>query len=268
MMSTNLPQKTSVGDAKYFQTSEQPGCWRLRGSDVPVVAFSTRTGGVSDGAYDSLNHGFSTDDNPDLVRANRDRLCAHLDIDAVTTVGQVHGTTVIEAQKPGLSAQGDVLVTTDPDLALAVTTADCFGVVLWDQRRTVVAVAHAGWRGVVAGAIENTLRSIRSRSPDGPYRAVIGPGIRQCCFEVGNEVADLFPADVVRAASPRPFLDLARVVHRRLLASGIAADSILDVSVCTSCSPGLFFSHRRDRGKTGRHWALARLKPSGRSPQP
>lgn len=268
MMSANLPQKTSVNNAKYFQTSEQPGCWRLRGPDVPVVAFSTRTGGVSDGVYDSLNLGLSSDDNPDRVRVNRERLCAHVGVDAVATIGQVHGATVIEAQQPGLSAPGDVLVTTDPDLALAVTTADCLGVVLWDHRRTVVAVAHAGWRGVLAGAIENALQSIRSHSPNGIYRAVIGPGIRQCCFEVGEEVARRFPTDAVRAASPRPYLDLARVVRRRLLAGGIAADSILDASACTCCSRDLFFSHRRDRGRTGRHWTLARLRPSGRSPQP
>jgi YfiH family protein len=225
------------------------------------VAFTTRDGGVSSGDYSSLNLGFSTDDDHAAVEENRRLVCQRLGIDAVATIRQVHGARALTPPGPGVAGFGDVLVTRRPDLTLAVSTADCLGVVLWDDRRQALAVIHAGWRGVLLGAVQTGLQWMRSELPQAKIRAAIGPGIRHCCFEVGEEVATLFPSRHVRPASPRRHLDLAGVVHDRLTAAGLESESIFDLGACTACFPEQFFSHRRDRGRTGRHWALARLEP-------
>jgi YfiH family protein len=260
-MSIDSPQQGEHDASESLWYSRQAGFWYLTGTKHPLVAFTTRDGGVSGGVYSSLNLGFSTDDDRANVEENRRLLCRQLGAESVTTIRQVHGARAIETREPGVAGSGDVLVTRRTDLALAVSTADCLGVVLWDEHRQGLAVIHAGWRGVLLGSVQSGLKWLRTQLPDSDLRAAIGPGIRHCCFEVGHEVATLFPAQHVRNTSPRPHLDLAGVVHDRLVEAGLDTGSIFDLDACTACNPEFFFSHRRDRGQTGRHWAIARLDP-------
>lgn len=148
------------------------------------------------------------------------------------TVRQVHGATVVEADHPGDHGDADGLITEAPGLPLAVFTADCLGIVIHGSGR--VAVAHAGWRGVYSGVVDEALA---------PFDQVdsihIGPHIRPCCFEVGPEVADLFADDLATTSWGTTSVDLAAAVARRLPVEPVVVD------LCTRCG-GDTFSHRRD----------------------
>lgn len=235
---------------------------RLRFAGGPLVLFTTRRGGFSPAPYESLNLGRSTGDDPRFVDRNRACLLDALGVDPPASADQVHGADLLEVTRGGPAGTGDVLATANVDLALAVSTADCLGVVVWNADRSALAVAHAGWRGVLAGAVEAAAAWVTAHTPAAsPPSAAIGPGIRSCCFEVGPEVAERFPAECVMEDTPRPRLDLARAAKRRLVERGVAMERIHDLGLCTVCDSDRFFSHRRDRGRTGRLWTLARLHP-------
>ncbi len=226
------------------------------------VAFSTRRGGVSEGPYASLNLGVLTDDEPERVEENRGRLARHVHLDpARVAMGwQVHGTDIAGWSSPppagrnGFAAPGAQLekvdghTTTVPGLGLLVLVADCLPVAIAGAGR--VAMLHCGWRGLAGGIVESALELFHE-----PPAAAIGPGIGKCCYEVGQEVLDSF-ADLTGIASGR-MLDLRGVAEAKLRAGGVERVEHLDL--CTSCRPDLLFSHRRDRGVTGRQAGLAWL---------
>lgn len=257
-MSTDPPPPPAA--AAVFRQRHAPGHLYLADRHSPLIAFTTRLGGVSDAPYESLNLGLSTGDTPERVAENRRRLCRALGLDEIAFVRQVHGAALRVACAGGGAGEGDVLATTRSDLALAVSTADCLGVVIWDEARTALAVAHAGWRGTLAGAAETALDWLARTRPGAGLRVALGPALRACCFAVGPEVAVRFPAECVERRGERLYLDLARAVSGRLFARGVDPSSVADTGLCTSCTPGLFYSHRRDAGRTGRHWAVARLQ--------
>ncbi len=153
------------------------------------------------------------------------------------TVDQIHGSDVVEAAEPGPHGPGDGLFTTRPDLPLAVFTADCIGVII--EGDGAVGVAHAGWRGAADGVVPSLVR----RFHDGGHairRAVIGPHIRSCCFEVGDEVARRFPRHVTTTSWGTQSVDLAGAVGEQLI--GI---DVVDFAACTR-HEAAWFSHRRD----------------------
>ena len=224
------------------------------------VVFSTRVGGVSEGAYESLNLGILTDDSPRRVSENRRLLAerAGLSPERVTMGWQVHGADVHEWELPplegGYATPGAELErvdghsTTHPELGMLVLAADCLPVALVGADR--VAMLHCGWRGLAAGILERALSLFGE-----PPLAAIGPGIGRCCYEVGEDVLGAF-SELDGVASGR-MLDLKAVTRRKLEAGGSA--DVHDVELCTSCRPDLFFSHRRDDGVTGRQGGLAWL---------
>ena len=226
-----------------------------------VLLFSTRCGGVSRAPYDSLNLGRSTEDDPAVVTANRVRLltAAGLDPDRLATAGQVHGVRIVEVATPGHHPECDALVTRVPGLTLAVTTADCMSLLY--HAPGVVAAVHSGWRGTADAmpfaALEAVCR-LAGCAPDA-VRVAIGPAIRGCCYEVGEDVAERFPAAAVRATDGRPRLDLPMVARLALEDAGTRPEHIQDTEACTYCEPALYYSHRRDHGRTGRHWGVAAL---------
>jgi polyphenol oxidase len=218
------------------------------------VTFTTRQGGVSEGPYESLNLGILTDDDRDRVRANRRIAAGIVGIPAeqITMGWQVHGADIRDwtgAQPdPGYADPGgrdleklDGHITRDPDVGLLVMVADCYPVALSDGEQ--VAMLHCGWRPLAGGILEKALERF-DRTP----AAAVGPGIGGCCYEVGEDVLDAF-ADVAGAASGR-MLDLRAVISARLAAAGVT--DVQHDDHCTSCEPELYFSHRRDKGVTGR----------------
>lgn len=234
--------------------------WRPRDAvREAVLLFSTRRGGVSRAPFDTLNLGRSTMDDPVAVSTNRGRLlsAAGLDPSRLATAGQVHGTRVVEVDAPGHAAECDALVTRVPGLVLAVTTADCMALLYCAPG--VVAAAHSGWRGTAGGIPVATLEAVCRLAGCVPsaVTVAIGPAIRGCCYEVGEAVAGNFPAVAVRPTPGRPRLDLPTAATLALLAAGVAPGGIEDTGACTHCEPTLYYSHRRDRGMTGRHWGVA-----------
>lgn len=152
-------------------------------------------------------------------------------------VEQVHGAGVVVVDGPGAAGEADALVTTVPGLVLAVRSADCMALVLHGGGG--VGIAHAGWRGVAAGVVGATVAAMRARGVP-PLRAVIGPHIGPCCFEVGDEVADAFPAALARTAWGSRSVDLASAVAPQL-----AGVEVRRTGGCTRCGAG-WFSHRAD----------------------
>ncbi len=226
------------------------------------VAFSTRQGGVSEGPYESLNLGILTDDDQTRVTENRGLLASDIGLDPerIAMGWQVHGNDLREwTEAPdggGYASPGAELEKVDghmtgvPDLGLLVLVADCLPVALVAPGRA--AMLHCGWRPLAAGIVEKALATF----PEGdPPAAAIGPGIGRCCYEVGEEVLAEF-ADLEGVADGR-MLDLRMVVRRKLEAAGVT--QVEDVNLCTSCRPDLFFSHRRDKGVTGRQGGIAWL---------
>ena len=224
------------------------------------VAFTTRLGGVSEGPFRSLNLGILTADDPDRVVENRRRLAAAVGADAetATMAWQVHGANVTRAESRGIVTPGtpyercDGLWSDRPGQAMVLVTADCLPVAIARRDGTPrLAVLHVGWRGLLGGIVEAGVAVLG----DGTLAAAIGPGIGPCCYEVGEEVAEPFRAaygeDVVRGRN----LDLRAATARALRRAGCATVDGFDL--CTSCDETLFFSHRRDLGRTGRQGVIA-----------
>lgn len=214
--------------------------------------FTTRRGGVSRGAYASLNLGRWSDDDADAVDRNR-RIVADavgLPLDAVVQGRQVHGVRVeLRAAGDDTLNEADGQATRVEGLAALVLTADCLPIALIAP--DAVAMVHAGWRGLADGVVEEGVRAVRELAGAGELRAAIGPGAGGCCYEVGPEVHEAFGRPAQRAA-----IDLKAIARERLIAAGAA--EVHDVGLCTICSdPELFFSHRRDRGVTGRQAGIA-----------
>lgn len=239
--------------------------WRPAHAPPPVrLAFSTRRGGVSEAPFASLNLGRSTVDRPEAVAENRSRFLAALGLEParLATAGQVHGVRVVEVAGPGHQPECDALVTRVPGLALAVTTADCMSLLYVAPGG--VAAAHSGWRGTADGmpaAALGALCTVAGCTPESVH-VHLGPCIRGCCYEVGRDVADHFPAAAVRETGDRPRLDLPTAARLALEASGVPAGSIHDTGACSACEPYWYFSHRRDHGRTGRMWGVAALVPA------
>src|SRR2546422_1337175 len=231
-----------------------------------LVAFSERSGGVSDGPFRALNLGLKSGDDPDAVRENRRRLIAALGIPAFVCPRQVHSTNVVqvglESAGRGFAApaQGipaaDALVTTSLGVSIAVLAADCVPVALVDPAAGAIAVVHAGWRGVAAGMVQAALGAFAN--PAG-VEAVVGPAVGPRHHEVGEGVAAAVSAAseggaITRREGSRLLLDLPGTVAQTL--GNLGVRQVEHVEECTACRPDRFFSYRRD-GRTGRQGLIA-----------
>src|SRR5690606_5911667 len=180
-------------------------------------------------------------------------------------VNQVHGAslrvvTSADAPREVRALEADALAALEPGLGVFVRTADCVPVLLAHPGTGAVAAVHAGWRGAVAGIVPKSLRMIAARTGTTPsdWLAALGPHIRVGAFEIGEEVAAAMEAAaagarVVTRARGAPHGDLAGLVTAQLRELGLPAGNIDDVGGCTHDEPSRFFSHRRERGRTGRH---------------
>ena len=254
-----------------------------------VHGFSTRLGGFSR-AYggSALNLGFTKDDSKSAVERNRAAFSRELTPGRwpLVTLRQVHSDTIRFVEAPSRSQLvGDGLITSTPGLLLAIQTADCLPIILVDSKRRAVGVFHAGWRGTLKRIVEKGVGEMRRRFGSRPrdLKAVIGPGVHGCCYQVGNEVREQFESQFAYAAklfreveerdpvrdkypmlflTARPpghselpkkiFLDLVEANRQQLLAAGVPAKSIEASPLCTSCNTDLLFSYRAEKGKTGR----------------
>jgi YfiH family protein len=219
--------------------------------------FFTRRGGVSGGAYASLNCSLSSQDSRENVLENRARAARSVGADPERLLGltQVHGIHVVTATRawaPGEGERADAMVTERRELALGIITADCAPVLFADSAGGVVGAAHAGWRGAVAGVLEATLAAMASLGASAPeITAVVGPCIAQDSYEVGPDLRD---AVLIRSPADSGFFapgrrddrwqfDLAGYCAARLRAAGVG--HVIVTGVDTLAEEDRFFSHRR-----------------------
>lgn len=220
---------------------------------------TTRLGGVSQAPFDSLNLATHVGDNPAAVTENRARLQSLLTLpSAPLWLNQVHGVAVADESIACADdcATADAAYTDQPDVVLSVLTADCLSVAFASVDGCELAVAHAGWRGLAAGVLESTLARFKA-SPES-IQAWMGPAIGPQHFEVGAEVRAAFMAVLPNAQAAfvptgeagKYLADLPALARQRLMRAGLKQISGGDL--CTVRSPDLFYSYRRDGGRTGR----------------
>ncbi len=236
-------------------------------------------------AYKWLRHGFSLRRNQDgvemsyslnefqpreTVLKNRQRLVRSVSGRELplAILRQVHSDRVFKASRALLAdpPQGDGWVTGEPELLVAIQTADCLPVLLVDPEQRIVAAVHAGWRGTLQRIAAKAVHLMQADfgSHPGNCLAVVGPAIRRCCYEVGEEVVEAFTKEFEGSASffseppsgkatraNSQCVDLAEACRSQLLDAGMAAEKIFTDGPCTACEKDRFFSHRADAGKAG-----------------
>lgn len=210
---------------------------------------TTRTGGVSVGQYESMNLGDAVGDSPEHVRENRRRLCSYLP-SAPRWLKQVHGNAVVNANDVQAPLPADAMVAMKSNVVCAIMVADCLPILFCNRDGTRVSAAHAGWRGLHGGVIENTVASMKT-SPN-ELMAYLGPAIGRNAFEVGKDVYSAFVDHDPEAISAfryhtadKWFADLYLLARQRLQRAGVHA--VYGDSLCTFSEPARFFSHRRDK---------------------
>jgi YfiH family protein len=253
---------SNTGDSQWI-VPEWPAPARVR------ALVTTRSGGISSGPYASLNLGFRTDDDPAATAQNRSRLLQHLP-QPPKWLAQVHGTAVVDADTLTNVPEADASIAREPGTVCAILVADCLPILLADRAGTCVGAAHAGWRGLAAGVIANTVARMAVAPTD--LIAYIGPGIGPAAFEVGDDVLRAFCANALeleRAFAPlRPgkwLCDLPRLARNALHRAGVT--EIWGGTLCTYSDSTRFYSYRRDR-ITGRMAALVWLTPQAQTAQP
>jgi len=229
---------------------------------------TTRRGGVSQGVFSSLNLGNHVGDNPEAVAANR-KIVEQRIGGLPVWLNQVHGTRAIDAadyQRADSPVDADAAYSRRSGAVCAVMTADCLPVLLCDAAGTVVAAAHAGWRGLLAGVLESTIAAMEV--PGRSLMAWLGPAIGPQAFEVGGEVRAAFVGVDSKAglafqpaAEGKWLADIYQLARQRLAGQGV--DRVFGGNLCTVTDEARFFSYRRD-GQTGRMASMIWLKPATR----
>jgi len=177
---------------------------------------------------------------------------------------QMHGAEVVCVGKTEVSPspfpEADALITREEGVPLAVRSADCLPIFLFDPETKAVGLVHAGWRGSLQGIVKNTVQRMMREWKTDPQdlKAAFGPALRDCCYRVGAEFKEYFPEEI-HQISDEFTLDLALVNKNQLLSVGVKADNIFDCGICTSCD-SRFFSYRREEEKAGRMISLVMLK--------
>ncbi|MBP5997329.1 MAG: peptidoglycan editing factor PgeF [Azonexus sp.] len=230
------------------------------------VLQTTRNGGVSRAPWASFNLGDHVGDEPAAVAANRAALSAHLPAEPLW-LSQVHGTVAVDADQRPEIREADAAFARQPGSVCVVMTADCLPVLLCDRQGTVVAAAHAGWRGLLAGILESTVAAMNVQPGD--LLVWLGPAIGPRCFEVGDEVRRAFVAEDSTAGlafvpqQPGKWLcDIYLLATQRLQGMGVTA--ISGGGSCTVSEAERYFSYRRD-GVTGRMASLIWLESRAQS---
>jgi YfiH family protein len=259
-----MERRTAVNGVTYYASP------LFEQRDIPH-AFSTRLGGVSPAPFDTLNlgnpNGCAVQDHAARVWQNYRRLeeAAGCPGRELCHVHQVHGAAVVRAAQNesfNTSARADAIVTDDPARVASVRVADCVPILLADGDGRTVAAVHAGWRGVIAGAVTAALKAMRADGSSDPFVAAIGPCIGGDAFEVGPEVVEEFfrvfgdEAPLVRRVGKKGYIDLRQAVRLQLLRAGLPPEHVDVTDRCTHRDAGEFFSHRRDNGITGRMAAI------------
>ncbi|MGK2904910.1 MAG: peptidoglycan editing factor PgeF [Desulfuromonadales bacterium] len=239
--------------------------------------FTMRNGGSSRPPFNSLNLGFGSGDQPSQVEANRAVVTRAFDLEPYLflTVNQVHGSEilVIDQPNPDVShfqrVDSDAIITNQRNILIGILIADCFPVILYDQKKHVAGVVHLGWRGTAAGLLGRTVKAMceifACQTVD--LCAAVGPGIAAHSYEVDRPVRDAFRQGTDRwgriateVSLGHWQLDLQQSILLQLDEAGVDRTRVDIVQECTCCHKEVFFSYRRDTGRTGRQMGFALLR--------
>lgn len=227
---------------------------------------SSRVGGVSSAPYDTLNLGKGPGDRPGDVFTNRRLLLGALGIPAgrVARAGQVHGAGIKVVKRGGIQRNVDGLITNTRNLTLAISTADCYPVIIYSPPEKALAAIHVGRRGAELGIIEKALeRLIADFRINLDYTiCIIGPGICEKCYTVGEPAALRFPEKTRKLRGSSWHLNLLSFCTFELRKCGVKRKNIHRAGLCTACNTDIFFSYRKSEGITGRSWTLATIGSS------
>lgn len=245
-----------------------------------VASVTGRHGGYSRHPFSSLNTSFTVGDDPRNVVRNRVLACLSLDLDENNLVAaqQEHGlnVTVVGEDDRGRGAvdwegavpDTDALITASREVFLLMTFADCAPIILYDPVHTVIGLVHAGWKGTVGGIAARAVTTMEQAlgSQADHVIAAIGPAIGPCCYEVGEEVAEaaresgLNDSLLPVGSSNKVRFDLWEANRHWLLKAGLQEKNVEVATICPACHPHLFFTHRGERGRTGRFAVLAGMR--------
>ncbi len=255
-----------------FQTKEKGSIRYIEGAALAACgmvthAFLTRQGGVSEGKFSSLNFSIREGDGQGSVERNWDILSAAFGLprSSFFTMRQVHGDRIVLVedldQGPEAPVECDALITALPGVVVGIKTADCVPILLADGVRRVVGAVHAGWRGTSLGIAAKAVRVLGERFSSHPedITAAIGPSIGRCCYQVDEQVFLARDGDpdwrrAFRGCEEpgRWMLDLPLANRIQLEKAGVPQGNITSAGFCTACRTDLFFSHRAEKGGTGR----------------
>jgi polyphenol oxidase len=228
-------------------------------------AVFTRHGGISQGAFHSLNIGPLTGDSPENVRTNLEIVRTTLGARSLVSIQQVHGTHIAIVRETSATIseepiQADAMITALPGVALVVKQADCQAVILLDPEKKVIANVHCGWRGhrenLLGTVVDRMSVDFGCRPSD--LRAGISPSLGPCCAEFVTH-DQLFPEQFMRFMVKENFFDFWAISRWQLAESGVKEENIETAEICTKCSTPLFFSYRAE-GTTGRSATAVMLK--------
>ena len=236
--------------------------------------FTTRRGGVSGGCYESMNLRFNCDDSRENVLENFRRAAEGLGMsyerlvlskqvheDRIITINESHcGNGVVRENE---FSSADALITDRKNIPLVTLFADCVPLFFLDKRQGVIALAHSGWRGTVKRIGQKTVRKMKDAygSCAEDIIAAIGPSIQSCCFEVGDDVAEIFidkfGEETAKRHGERYHVDMQRAICIQLAEEGVTA--VDNSGICTCCNSDFLFSHRKTNGRRGNMGAFMML---------
>jgi YfiH family protein len=227
---------------------------------------STRLGGLSKPPFASLNLGAFTNDLKEAVQQNKEILYTDLGIngDQIASSFQCHGNEILNVEKPGYYEGFDALITNKKNIFLQILVADCTPILLFDPIHEVVAAIHAGWRGTVNAIVQKTLDKMTLHFHTNPSDcfAYVGTCISQSYFEVDKDVADNFDQEFYffDKEKNKYFIDLKGCNARALSDAGLMKNHIAISPFCTVKDNDLFFSHRHEKGTTGRFGVIIGMR--------
>lgn len=239
---------------------------KIFNSSIIIAAQSTRLGGISPEPFNSLNLGLSVNDEEQNVQRNRELFFGKLGIELtqVSRCYQVHGNEVLVVNEPVTNEKYDAQITNKPTIYLAVSIADCTPILIHDEKENAIAAIHAGWKGTVGKIVSNTLHKMQENfgTKGENCKAYIGTCISYENFEVDDDVARHFEAGLKRFDEQKQkwFVDLKKANTEQLIEFGILKENIELSTYWTVENNDLFFSHRKEKGVTGRMMAVIGLK--------
>jgi len=233
-----------------------------------IAVESNRNGGVSKSPYSSLNLGLHTDDEPDSILENRKLLFENLGIkmSRVTQSYQVHRDKILKVTRSKVYEGYDALITENSNTFLSVSVADCTPILIYDAKNQAVAAVHAGWKGTVLDITAKTIQRMREEFKTNPRDCYVyvGTCIDENSFEVGEDVAAMFTYDLKRmdknGRKPKFYVDLKKANVTQLIKCGVPENQIEVSPYSTVLDNDTYFSHRKEKGKTGRMIALIGVK--------